>query len=422
MKVAILISELLVEGGGERQPVHLAAELQGLGHEAVIFTTAWAPESCYPSLRRGLRVVESGRHPLNRLPLPLPARLRDLLDMRHLARAVGEGFDVLNPHAWPAHWAAVAASQRLADTPPVVWMCNDYLWPEYLFQRRPWWDVHGRLRQAWRRWLRRYDQGMVENIGRTVVLDGRMTQSVREGYGVDSVVVRSGAAPHEMPAVPLEDTERLRRELGLHGDDFLLLFLGILMPHRRLEDALKALPPLTERGRRIHFLVVGSRQYDRRYSRFLEEQAKALGIGQHVTFGGAVPEASLPLYYNACDAFIFPNENQTWGLAVIEAMACGRPVIVSTGCGVSEVVTDGVNALLVPPRRPDRITLCLKRLMDDADLRRSLGEEGRRLVETELSWRRYAEKMLAVFEEAARQGEEDMKAVRRGERAAPKAA
>ena len=137
MRIAILIAELLVEGGGERQAVHLAAELQELGHEAVIFTTAWAAESCYPSLRRRVRVVESGRHPLNRLPLLLPARLRGLLDMRHLARSVDEGFDVLNPHAWPAHWAAVAASRRLPGAPPVVWMCNDYLWPEHLFRGGP---------------------------------------------------------------------------------------------------------------------------------------------------------------------------------------------------------------------------------------------------------------------------------------------
>jgi glycosyltransferase involved in cell wall biosynthesis len=403
MRVAILIAELLVEGGGERQPVHLAAELQELGHEAVIFTTAWAPENCYPALRRGLRVVESGRHPLNRLPLPLPARLRDLLDMRHLARAVGEGFDVLNPHpafTWPAHWAAVAASRRLPGAPPVVWTCNDYLWPEHLFQGRACWDLRGRLRRRWRLWVRRYDQEMVDGIGRVVVLDGRVARQIREGYGVEPVVVRSGAAPHEMPAVSPEDRERLRRELGLPDDAFLLLFLGILLPHRRLEDVLDALAALIGQGRRIHFLVVGSRQRDRRYSRFLEERAKALGVRQHVTFTGAVPEASLPLYYNACDAFIFPNENQTWGLAAIEALACGRPVIVSTGCGVSEVVVDGVHGLLVPPRRPDLIANCLTRLMDDPDLRRRLGEAGRRLVEGELSWRRYAERMLTVFGEA----------------------
>jgi glycosyltransferase involved in cell wall biosynthesis len=218
-----------------------------------------------------------------------------------------------------------------------------------------------------------------------------------------------------MSTVPPEEVERVRRELGLGGDAFLLLFLGILMPHRRLEDVLEALPPLIGRGRRIHFLVVGSRTHDRRYSRFLEERARALGVAAHLTFAGAVPEVSLPLYYNACDAFIFPNENQTWGLAPVEALACGRPVILSTGCGVSEVVTDGVHALLVPPRRPDLITHCLERLVDDADLRRRLGEAGRRLVETELSWRRYAERMLAVFEEAARGGE-GMKAGERGAR------
>jgi glycosyltransferase involved in cell wall biosynthesis len=400
MRVAILIAELLVEGGGERQPLHLAAELQELGHEAVIFTTALAPDRCYPSLCRKLRVVESGRHPLNRLPLPMPARLRAMLDMRHLSRAIGEGFDVLNPHAWPGHWAAVAASRRLPSAPPAVWMCNDYLWPERLFQRRPWWDVGGRLRRRWRRWVRAYDDAAVQRVARVVVLSKMAGTQVREGYGVEPVVVRSGAAPHEMSAVSSEDIDRLRWELGLDSDTFLLLFLGILMPHRRLEDVLEALPPLIERGRRVHFLVVGSGQHDRRYSRFLEELARALGVHPHVTFVGAVPEASLPLYYNACDAFIFPNENQTWGLAVVEALACGRPVILSTGCGVSEVVTDGVDALLVPPRRPDLIALRLACLMDDAGLRRRLGEGGRRLVEEELSWRRYAGRMLAVFEEA----------------------
>jgi glycosyltransferase involved in cell wall biosynthesis len=400
VRIAILISELLVEGGGERQAVHLAADLQEMGHEAVIFTTAWAPENCYPPLQRRVRVVESGRHPLNRLPLPLPARLRDLLDMRHLARAVGEGFDVLNAQAWPAHWAAVAASRRLPGAPPVVWMCNDYLWREHLFRRRPWWELPSSLRRCWRRWVRSYDDAMVQDIARVVVVSRMAGAQVLEACGVEPVVVRPGAAPHEMAAVSPEDTERLRRELGLHGDAFLLLFLGILMAHRRLEDVLEALCPLIERGRRIHFLVVGSRRYDRGYSRFLEERAKALGVRQHVTFTGAVPEASLPVHYNACDAFIFPSENQTWGNAVVEAMACSRPVIVSTGCGVSEVLTDGVDALLVPPRRPDLIAIRLGCLMDDVDLRRRLGEGGRRLVEGGLSWRGYAERVLTVFEEA----------------------
>jgi glycosyltransferase involved in cell wall biosynthesis len=399
VRIAILIPELLVQGGGERQAVHLAADLQEMGHEAVIFTSARAPESCYPSLQRRVRVVESGRHPLNRLPLPLPARLRDLLEMRHLARAVGEGFDVLNAQAWPAHWAAVAASRRLPGAPPVVWMSNDYLWPEHLL-RRPWWDVRDRLRSCWRRWIRAYDDAVVQDVARLVVVSRMAADRVPESYGVEPVVVRPGGALTEMAAVSPEDTERLRRELGLHDDDFLLLFLGILMPHRRLEDVLEALPPLIEQGRRIQFVVVGSRQHDRHYARFLEERAEALGVRQHVTFTGAAPEASLPLYYNTCDAFIFPNESQTWGLAVVEALACGRSVIVSTGCGVSEVVTDGVDALLVPPRRPDLIALRLGRLMDDADLRRRLGEGGRRLVEGGQSWRCYAERALTVFEAA----------------------
>jgi glycosyltransferase involved in cell wall biosynthesis len=397
VKVAILIAELLREGGGERQALYLAHELQDMGHRVTVFTLAHDPQQCYPEVSSQLDIVTSGRHRLGRLPLP--GRIRSYLDMGHLARQIADGFDVLNPHAWPAHWAAVEAARRLAHRPAVVWMCNDYLWPQELF-RQPWNPV--RLpRHVYSVLTRRYDQHLARRIDGLVVLDEKMAAKVHRGYDIKPLVVRSGAEVHGLAHPQSSASERVRLRYQIPAGRLLLLFVGILMPHRRLEDLLDALHQLAAQGRLAHLLVVGSLDYDRACARRLVALTGSLGLEDRVTFAGSVGEVDLPLYYSACDAFVFPNEDQTWGLAVTEAMAGRKPVIVSTGCGVAEVLTHEENALLVPPRRPDLLALQIRRLMDDRGLAEAIADAGYELVSRTLSWRCYAENMVRVFESAS---------------------
>ncbi len=126
-KIAVLLPELVAQGGGDRQALHLARELQDMGHRVSIYTPVY-DRRCYPQFCKGLDIVVTGRHPLSRLPLP-SGRLRAWLDMRHLAARVPPGCDVLNPHYWPPHWAAVRAAAASPLPPAVVWMCNDPPWP-----------------------------------------------------------------------------------------------------------------------------------------------------------------------------------------------------------------------------------------------------------------------------------------------------
>jgi len=89
---------------------------------------------------------------------------------------------------------------------------------------------------------------------------------------------------------------------------------------------------------------------------------------------------------------------------VFEAMACGTPAVVSRGCGASEVLTDGVDALVVPPRDPEGFAAAVSRLMDDPSLCVRLGDAGRRFVEGNIRWELYAKNMLAEFERVAGKG------------------
>lgn len=400
MKVAILAPELLVEGGGGRQALYLARELQEMGHEVAVYTPTYDRERCYPDICSSLKVVVTGKHPLSRLPLR-SGRLKAYFNMRRLARKLPKGLDIINPHHWPPHWSAVWAARRIRPRPAVVWMCNDPPWPPATRckgVRR----VFSPLRCLSRRVFLAFDREQVDEVSKIVVLSEYAKGLIDATYGNDSAVVRSGV---DVSALQVDDPSRVqavRERYGIPFDTFLLLSLGILMPHRRIEDALEAVATAAEVGRDLRFLVVGTPEQYPEYAASLRRMVRNLRIEDHVIFAGAVPEGELKYYYHACDAFVFPNENQTWSLATTEAMACSRPVIVSTGAAVKEVLTNGVNALLVPPRRPDLMAEKLVDLIDSPERRRELAENGYRFIVETLSWRRYAESMVDVFEESIR--------------------
>lgn len=394
MKIAIMLSGLTVQGGGDRQAVYLARELQEMGHDVTVYTPAF-DDGCYPDVCSRLRVIVTGRHPLSRL---VPTRrVRAFLGMKRMAESIEDGFDVLNPHHWPPHWAAVGAARRAGHRPAIVWMCNDPPWPADA-------ERGASPRALLRRLFRRYDAAAVRKVDVIVVLSHYAKGLVDATYGTDAVVVRSGVDIEALRLSPGEDPGEIRQRHRIPPDRFLVLNLGILMPHRRIEDALNAVAALVNEGRRVHLLIAGSPEQHPEYAYSLRELARRLRITEHVTFAGAVDESELNLYYHACDAFLFPNENQTWALAVIEAMACGKPVVVSRGAAVQEVLEDGKTAFLVPPRDPDAIAAALRRLTDDPGLTAEVAENGQRFVADTFSWRRYAQSMLAIFEEHVAKG------------------
>jgi len=399
MRIGLMAPELVKEGGGERQAVRLAAELQAMGEDVTVFTSVFSQPTCYPEVTSRLNVVAAGRHPLAaRLP---SRRLGDYLDMRRLAAAVASPFDVLNPHHWPPHWAAAWAAGRAAQRPAIVWMCNDPPWGFGPGERPEALRAAGPVRRVLRALFLRYDRRLVRRLDRTVIMSDGARRIFEEVYGTPAAVVRSGV---DLPA--LEGDRRraaalaVREAHGIRPETFLLLSVNILMPQRRVEDAVEAVGLLLARGHDVHLLALGSTTHDPACAERLRTLVRERGLNDRVPFTGSVPDSELAAYYDACDAYVHPNEEQTWGLAVTEAMACGRPVVVSTGAGVHEVLSDGENAVLVPPRRPDAIADAVQRLLLDEAQRRRLASAGRRFVESTLSWRRYAESMRSVFEEA----------------------
>jgi len=393
LKIALLIHELLAAGGTERQCVALARSLTEQGHEVALYTCAYDREGCYREICDGLDVRVAGR---GWFPgLRKPEFLRRYLDIRKLASNIHEGYDVWNPHHWPPHWAALEARRRFGGA--VVWMCNDV--PDmYEKAQRNGGPSRSALRRYWYRLLYGYDRKKVERLDMVTVLADWVKQRLVAIYPSRVEVVRSGVDWQKFGTVPHEDV--IRSRFGFAADVFLVLCLGILLPHRRLEDGIAAIADLRARNLNTKLLIAGSPASSPGYFADLQKLVRELQMEAAVVFTGGFSENELKQFYDACDVFLFANDEQTWGLAVVEAMACGKPVIVSTGAGVHEVLEDGKNALLVPPRSPEAIATRIELLMRDPALSHRLGETGRIFVREHFSWSRYARDMVGLFKKA----------------------
>jgi glycosyltransferase involved in cell wall biosynthesis len=174
-----------------------------------------------------------------------------------------------------------------------------------------------------------------------------------------------------------------------------LLWLGIFMPHRRLEDAIEAVCHLGPTAN-VRLLLAGSDRSFPEYFSSLKDLAAKLGVQDRVTFAGKVADDEVRDFYCACDAFVFPNENQTWGLAVLEAMACGAPVLVSEGAAVHEVLTDNENAVLFPARNPEVLAQKIEYLMKQPDERCRIAQAGMALIRTKYNWEEFAAQIARI--------------------------
>jgi glycosyltransferase involved in cell wall biosynthesis len=152
-----------------------------------------------------------------------------------------------------------------------------------------------------------------------------------------------------------------------------VLTVGTLGPHKNLVNLLKAMEVLRGRGElSFQLLVVGAQ--GRKTSQALEVIRSSGLTGNEIRFLGFVPDEDLPMLYSGASLFVLPSLYEGFGLPLVEAMACGVPVIASNTSCIPEVVGDA--ALLVPPTQPEAFAEAILRVRSDDNRRRTMIEKG----------------------------------------------
>jgi len=132
----------------------------------------------------------------------------------------------------------------------------------------------------------------------------------------------------------------------------------------------------------------------------LRRKIRELKLEPYVRMAGFIED--VPSFLSELDVFVLPSDSEGIGLAIMEAMATGLPVVATAVGGVPEVVSDGQTGILVPPRQPKLLAQAIVRLLVDPDLARAMGAAGRNRVEALFDAKVMAERTVAVYRSLVR--------------------
>ena len=252
---------------------------------------------------------------------------------------------------------------------------------------------------GWRRRLLRLRTRLMSYPASRVVGISEFVKRRALSLGVDPnklVVVPNGVDTTRFRPDPLA-RERLSRRIPVDSGELLLLTAGNLLPIKHVEDILRSCADLARRRVRFRLLVAG----DGPLKPSLTRLANTLGISDRVHWLGSVSDPALLM--QACDIFLLASVGEAFGNVLVEAMACGVPVVASRSGGICEVVEDGQTGRLVPPSDPGAFANVVEELAASPATLQEMGWRGRRRAETTFGLELFVRRTLAVYHDVTPQ-------------------
>lgn len=228
---------------------------------------------------------------------------------------------------------------------------------------------------------RQLEAEVFSGADRVVVTTEAMSTSAIAMHGLDAKKVR--VIPNYV------ETDRFHPKTSPRATSFCIGFVGRLDVQKNLPALLQAVTGLD-----VELLLVGYGPLRAQLEKIAESSGTA------IKFMGSLPNLELPAFLNSCDLFILPSLYEGHPKALLEAMACGLPVIGTRVPGIQELIRDGETGLLCEPNA-ESIRVAIQRALADPDLRRRLGANARKYIEENFSLQRIASLELAVLGELA---------------------
>jgi glycosyltransferase involved in cell wall biosynthesis len=252
------------------------------------------------------------------------------------------------------------------------------------------------------------------NVPVVINLPGEPHARYKDDLAKADALIGDGWAAEQLPSrlgLPVEPVSKgvdaqlfnpeganLRAALKLE-DKRIVVAVARLVPIKNLTLLVDAFAAVHERVARAHLLVAGEGP-DRAA---LRNRAAALEIGDSITFLGAVPHHETPLVYRTGNVFALSSNFDNSPNAVLEAMACGLPVVSTDVGGVREFVTDRVGGEIVAARDSRAMADALERLLASVETATAYGAHNRRRASSEFTWQASAQRLLEVYQSVAAQ-------------------
>lgn len=229
------------------------------------------------------------------------------------------------------------------------------------------------LPAARRLYLRLFTRRSCQKARRIIAISQSTAHDLAVTFGIPAakIDVAVPGVGEQFEPLPPPEVEDFRRRKGL--PDRFLLFVGTLEPRKNLPVLLRAYAHLPSADRAAVPLVLAGGRGWMADDIFSTLESHNLSASVHLP--GYIPAEELPLWYNAAQAFVYPSVFEGFGLPVVEALACGTPVLVSQASSLPEAA--GAGGKLLPPDQEDAWTAALAQAIHDADWRAEARERGR---------------------------------------------
>jgi glycosyltransferase involved in cell wall biosynthesis len=191
--------------------------------------------------------------------------------------------------------------------------------------------------------------------------------------------------------------EDVRAEFGLTEDDFVIGHVGTLRKEKAHDVLLQAFAEFKQKKSDAKLLLVG----DGHLREQLVAQVDQLGLVNDVIFTGT--RSDVPDLHKAMDLYVFPSRNEALGIALLEAMYSGLPVVTTKVGGIPEVVKDGETGLLVESEDVEGLAQVIQHLYDTPELRKQLGQNAKEYAASNHGPEAYVDKLQALYSQLLRE-------------------
>lgn len=371
----------------------IAGHLAEAGHQVDVLTRLDSPGLApVVNLRPGLRVIHVPAGPLQ------PLSCEQLLPyMEQFARATerlirqGHHYDVIHANRFMSGLVAMKMKERFGIPFVMTFHTLAQVQEEHHATPKPFQSVRRSL-----------EHRIVAHADRIIAECPQDEQDLLRLYQADAKrisIVPCGVDPYQFHPM---DRQEARARLGLNTTEFIALQLCPVLSHQDIDTTIQALSLLDDRvAARLLIFAEERTAEDGRPSEFtrLQELAQRFGVAHRVTFASHRNRSALRPYYAASDVLVNTPWYQPFGIAALEAMACGTPVIGSAVGRTPYSVLDGVTGYLVPAKNPQSLARYLTVLHDNPSMAQALGRAGIRRVRSKFTWDRVTSDLLGIYQD-----------------------
>lgn len=275
---------------------------------------------------------------------------------------------------------------------PLVVIVHDIIYLESIsiFKKAGTW--YQKLGNMYRRWV---VPSVVKRSKKVVTVSNYEKERIAKFFNMDSnrlSAIYNGVGPHFQKISDQNYLSEIKNKYNL--PDHFLFFLGNTDPKKNTKGVLKAFADFNSQSEKQYKLVM--LDYNESALQSLLSEIGHPEIREHIQLTGYVPNIEMPAIINQCDVFLYPSMRESFGIPILEGMACGVPVITSNTSSMPEIAEDAAH--IVDPRKPKQITEGIIKILADNDYKDMLIKKGLERSKF-FSWKRMAEENLKLYKE-----------------------